>query len=228
MTATDIRRPRDPRFQRVSSASLTDAIGRRYPHRAHALGLTSPTPGRTLFGRAVTIRCLPRRLDIHDARRHNFARLFYEVVGGEHPLGAGRVLVISSSGCYDTSVAGGTKLSRLENHGLEGVLTDGRLRDFAELAGYSFASWCTGEAVQSGGDALIPCEGNVPVTIKDILILPGDYIFVDRSAAVVIPAADLDWILDEAVRIGEADRRSRDEIRREDPRDILRLSGDEQ
>ena len=133
---------------------------------------------------------------------------------------------MSSSGHYDTSVAGGTKLSRLENHGLQGVLTDGHLRDFAELGQYAFASWCTGEAVRWGGDVHMPCEEvNVPVALKNIVVVPGDYVFVDRCAAVVIPEADVEWVLDEAIRTEEADERSIDEIRRENPADILRRGG---
>ena len=120
---------RDPRLKRVTSASLTDAMGRRHAHRAHVLDFVSPTPQRILFGRAVTMRYLPQRMDIHDPQRHNFARLFYEAIGGERPLGTGKVLVMSSSGHYNTSAGGGTKLSRLENHGLQAVLTDARLRD---------------------------------------------------------------------------------------------------
>ena len=33
-------------------------------------------------------------------------------------------------------MGGGTKLMRLQEHGCAGVLTDGRLRDFDELARY--------------------------------------------------------------------------------------------
>jgi hypothetical protein len=32
------------------------------------------------------------------------------------------------------------------------VLTDGRLRDFDELARYDFAAYCSGEATRWGGD----------------------------------------------------------------------------
>ena len=34
----------------------------------------------------------------------------------------------------------------------QGVLTDGRLRDFDELARYDFAAYCSGEATRWGGD----------------------------------------------------------------------------
>jgi regulator of RNase E activity RraA len=44
------------------------------------------------------------------------------------------VIVLASNGYTDTSMGGGTKLLRLEQNGCAGVLTDGRLRDFDELA----------------------------------------------------------------------------------------------
>jgi regulator of RNase E activity RraA len=140
--------PKNPRNLRVSSASLTDALGRRRKHRAHVLDLVSPTPDRILFGPAVTMRYIPVRDDLEDSERHNFARLLYEGIGGEKPDGTGRVLVLSSSGHPGVSVGGGTKLSRLHNLGFAGIMTDGRLRDFSELAGYDFATWCAGESVR--------------------------------------------------------------------------------
>jgi len=39
----------------LKCADLVDAMGRMHRHRCHILDLVSPTPGRTLFGQAVTI-----------------------------------------------------------------------------------------------------------------------------------------------------------------------------
>ena len=49
-----------------------------------------------------------------------------------------------------------------EGHGLAGVLTDGRLRDFDELAPYDFASYCAGEATRWGRGEVTPFQANVP------------------------------------------------------------------
>jgi len=43
------------------------------------------------------------------------------------------------------------KLSRLQRAGAAGVLRDGRLRDFEQLADYPFATWCRGEGTRWGG-----------------------------------------------------------------------------
>ena len=52
------------------------------------------------------------------------------------------------------------------SQGLAGVLTDGRLRDFDELAGYDFAAYCAGEATRWGGDEVTPFQANVPVVMR--------------------------------------------------------------
>ena len=197
----------------LKCADLVDAMGRFHRHRCHLLDLVTPTPGRVLFGPAVTVSYFPTCSASLDPERYNLANLFYEAVGDE-PVG--KVLVLASNGYNDVSMGGGTKLSRLQRHGLAGVLTDGRLRDFDELAGYDFAAYCAGEATRWGGDEVTPFQANVPVVLKGVGVIPGQYIFADSSGAVVIPASHLDRVLAEARSIEADDARSRAEIARED------------
>jgi 4-hydroxy-4-methyl-2-oxoglutarate aldolase len=199
--------------QGLKCADLVDAIGRLHRHRCHILDLVSPTPGRVLFGPAVTISYFPTCSAALDPERYNLANLFYEAVG-DHP--EGKVLVLASNGYVDVSMGGGTKLSRLQRHRLAGVLTDGRLRDFDELAGYDFAAYCSGEATRWGGGEVTPFQANVPVVLKGVGIVPGNYVFADSSGAVVIPPGDLDQVLAEARSIEADDARYREEIARED------------
>jgi 4-hydroxy-4-methyl-2-oxoglutarate aldolase len=197
----------------LKCADLVDAMGRFHRHRCHLLDLVTPTPGRVLFGPAVTVSYFPTCSASLDPQRYNLANLFYEAVGDD-PVG--KVLVLASNGYNDVSMGGGTKLSRLQRHGLAGVLTDGRLRDFDELAGYDFAAYCAGEATRWGGDEVTPFQANVPVVLKGVGVIPGQYIFADSSGAVVIPASHLDRVLAEARSIEADDARSRAEIARED------------
>ena len=129
----------------LATADLVDAMGRLHRHRCHILDLVSPTPGRVLFGPAVTISYFPSCSAALDPERYNLAKLFYEAVGDEPE---GKVVVLASNGYADSSMGGGTKLSRLHVHGCAGVITDGRLRDLDELARYGFAAYCSGEATR--------------------------------------------------------------------------------
>lgn len=198
----------------VSCASLVDAMGRLHDHRAHLLPLVSPTPGRPLFGPAATITYLPYRADLDHPP--DFAELFYRAVGSQPE---GQVLVLSSGGYPDASHAGGTKLSRAHNHGLAGVACDGRLRDFAELAQFDFATWCRGEATRWGGDTVMPYAAGQPVALGGVCVMPGDFLYIDSSGGVVIPAADVRHVVAEARRIEDDDHRTAARIREEQPSD---------
>jgi 4-hydroxy-4-methyl-2-oxoglutarate aldolase len=194
---------------RIKCADLVDAMGRIHRHRCHILDLVSPTPGRVLFGPAVTISYFPSCSADLDPDRYSLANLFYEAVGDEP---AGKVVVLASNGYTDTSLGGGTKLLRLQQHGCAGVLTDGRLRDFDELARYEFAAYCSGEATRWGGDDVTPFQANVPVVLDRVAVLPGSYVFADASGAVVIPAGQVEDVVAEARRVAAEDAAFRDQI----------------
>jgi 4-hydroxy-4-methyl-2-oxoglutarate aldolase len=199
---------RDRALRRVASglrcADVVDAMGRMHRHHCHLLDLVTPTPGRVLFGAAVTISYFPSCSVALDPERYNFADLFYRAVGSEP---RGKVLVLASNGYTDVSMAGGTKLSRLQHHGLAGVLTDGRLRDFAELREYDFAAYCSGEATRWGGDRVTPHQAGVPVVLGGVGMLPGSYVFADDSGAAVIPEAEVEAVLESACAIQREDAR---------------------
>lgn len=204
----------DQWLERINTADIVDAMGRAHRHRSHLLDLVTPTPDRILFGQAVTISYFPSCDEALDPEEYSFGNLFYQAVGGEP---AGKVLVLASNGYPDTSLGGGIKLSRVQDHGLAGVLADGRLRDFEELARYDFATYCRGEATRWGGDTVRPFQANVPVVISGVGIVPGDYVYADPSGAVVIPAGEIQPILEEANRVKDQDAVYRDQIVGEDP-----------
>jgi len=201
-----------PSVEGLKTADLVDAMGRLHRHRCYILDLVTPTPGRVLFGPAVTISYFPSCTASLDPERYNLANLFYEAVGDEPE---GKVVVLASNGYTDVSMGGGTKLSRLQDHGCAGVLTDGRLRDFDELASYDFAAYCSGEATHWGGGEVTPFQANVPVVVSGVGVFPGQYVFADSSGAVVIPAEQIDEVINGARAVEAEDTRSREQIERE-------------
>lgn len=198
----------------VRTADLVDAMGRLHRHKAHVLDLVTPTPGRVLFGPAVTISYFPTCEQALDPEDYNFAKLFYRAIGND---GAGKVLVLASNGHPHVSLGGGTKLSRAHNHRLAGVLTDGRLRDFDQLAAYECAIYCSGEATHWGGAIVTPFQANVPVVLDGVGVLPGNYVFADSSGAVIVPQSQIVDVLEEAYRVQGEDARAMESIVVEDP-----------
>ncbi|MGI9539017.1 MAG: RraA family protein [Miltoncostaeaceae bacterium] len=207
------------RLQQISCSSLVDAVRARWSHPSYVLDLVSPTPGRVLFGPAITVAFMPARADLRHPVDHDFAANFYAALqdGGE-----GSVLVMSNGGHPDAALGGSRKLSRLNRAGLAGVLADGRLRDFDELAEYGFTTYCRGETVAQGGDVVMCHAANVPVEIGGVAVVPGDYVYADGGGAVVIPAPALDEVLDYAETREARDRASMEAISSEKAEDVMR------
>ncbi len=200
-------------------ADVVDAMMMTIQHRAHAIHLDSPDPRRVLFGPAVTISYMPVRQDLMDPEKHSLGPAFYRAIGDEDPTG--KVLVMASNGYAHASLGGGTKLSRLRNHKMAGVLCDGRLRDYEELNSYDFAVYCKGETVRAGGNEIQPYLTNVPVCVDGITVVPGDYVFAQGSAAVIIPAGSAEAILKKSRGIMEKMDRVKESLVNEDPQTVL-------
>lgn len=198
---------------RVHTADVVDAMGRMHRHRCHLLDLVSPTPGRRLFGPAVTLSYFPACRSTRPPERYSFKELFYQAI---EPGAEGRVLVLASNGHTEASLGGGTKLSRVEKCRCAGILADGRLRDFGELEHYDLAIYCRGETTRWGGDTVTPYEANRPVVIGGVAVCPGDYVFADTSGAAVIPAEDVRAVLHTAIQMAAADAEYLAKIRSED------------
>lgn len=186
--------PRRARAHSISCAAICDAMIARHRHRAHLVGLVSPLPSRRLAGPAVTMRFLPLRRDLV-GERHEFGALLREAVV-ECPDAA--VLVASSAGHPDGALAGGKKLARIRNLGLDGMVCDGAVRDFAEVDALGIGVWCRGEAVRNANDLLMPWEVNVPVEVGGLTVVAGDWVFADASGVVVVPADEVDGVLADA------------------------------
>lgn len=208
MAQDELRAARE-RALALGCAPLVDAMGRTHTHPAHLPAWQSPTPDVPLAGPAVTIGFLPTRDDLPGADR-GFAEVLAEAAQ-DAPDGA--VLVLSSGGHPGVSHAGGTKLARVPAHGLAGVLCDGLLRDFTELAALGLPTWCRGEAVRWGGDSVMPYVANVAVEVAGVTVAPGDFVYVDRAGGVVVPAASLGAVLDEAETVVADDARTVARIR---------------
>ena len=189
------------KLTRVTSASLADAVQKLYGHASHVLDLVTPTPGRVLWGEAVTMQFVPLRADVENAA-HDFAPNLERALGAQP---RGKVVVMACAGAPDAAVAGGVRLAMLERHACAGLLTDARLRDFHEVRAYSFAAYCRGATPRAGSlDAMVGAV-NVPVAIGGATVLPGDHVYADEAGAIVIPRGDAVRVIDAALEVEARD-----------------------
>jgi 4-hydroxy-4-methyl-2-oxoglutarate aldolase len=57
-----------------------------------------------------------------------------------------------------------------------------------------------------------PFQANVPVVLSGVGVMPGQYVFADRSGAVVIPDKQIEDVLADARSVEADDARYRDQI----------------
>ncbi len=200
-------------------SDVVDAMAMRFQHKAHVIHLDSPDSNRVLLGPAVTIGFLPVRKDLMDPERHSLGPAFYRAIGEDDPTG--KVLVMASNGHANTSLGGGTKLSRVQNHKLAGILCDGQLRDYEELNSYNFATYCKGETVRAGGNEIQPYLANVPLCVDGVTVVPGDIVFAKGSTAVILPVDAAESTLKKAREMMNQMDSAKDMMVGEDPRQVM-------
>lgn len=129
----------------------------------------------------------------------------------------GAIVVLASGGYRDAVAFGGNVVLGLKMHRCRGVVTDGGFRDrrdMDEMQMPVFASFVT--PVSSGGE-LVTMELECPVTMpgqasEAVVVNPGDIVMGDPDGVVIIPAASLATIVEDAEIFQEMEERTRRDI----------------
>lgn len=82
--------------------------------------------------------------------------------------------------------------------GVAGLVINGSVRDVQAIQEMGFAVFCRGVSIK-GTAKKQSGKINVAVTIGEVTIQPGDYIFGDVDGLVVVPAANLSSVLESAL-----------------------------
>lgn len=139
----------------------------------------------------------------------------YEV---ENSIGRDEVAVICMNGHRVGAVAGGFVVTQLRNRGAAGILTDGGVRDSAEIIELGFPVFSAVRTpANSAGRWAITATG-VPVHLPGLAaatveVRPGDFILGDRDGTVVIPQEHIEAVLAAAEELSAIERVIVEEIR---------------
>jgi 4-hydroxy-4-methyl-2-oxoglutarate aldolase len=96
--------------------------------------------------------------------------------------------------------------------GAVGCVSDGGLRDVREVEALGeFQYFCPGFVVSHGSPVIL--EINVPVQISGLTINPGDLLHGDVNGLLVVPDAVADRVIDEVMKVREAEKAMLDLVR---------------
>ncbi len=99
--------------------------------------------------------------------------------------GDGRVLVVDGRGSLRRALCGGNIAAEAHEYGWAGLIFNGAIRDSHEFAGLDFGVKAIGATAMRPRHDGIGMEG-VPLHMGGIDIKPGDYVYADRDAVIVL------------------------------------------
>ncbi|WP_419995608.1 RraA family protein [Streptomyces boninensis] len=166
-------------MKEIPTTTLAPLLGRP---QVMDIGIRPLWPSPRLAGPAFTVRCAPGdNLMLHAAI---------------HRAAPGTVLVVES-GDPDYALAGGNVCAVAHRRGIAGLVTDGVIRDLAEVRDLGFPVFARGVIPIPGKKAAVE-PLNVPVTCGGVTVSPGDVIVADEEGVVSVPAARADALEAEA------------------------------
>lgn len=111
------------------------------------------------------------------------------------------VIVVEQSSGIEAGCWGGLLTLGAKVRGVAGVVADGPLRDVDEAIAYGFPVFARSLTSRTARGRVVELGTQVPVRLGDVAVHPGDFILADRSAVIVIAAADIARVLDAAEQI---------------------------
>ncbi|GKX54482.1 demethylmenaquinone methyltransferase [Leminorella grimontii] len=110
----------------------------------------------------------------------------------------GDVLVIDCKGFIEAGVWGDVLTTQALKIGLAGIVVNGAVRDADAIAHLGFPVFSRGLSIKGTGKTQ-PGRVNVPVTIGDVTVSPGDIVIGDRDGVAIVPASSAERTLELAL-----------------------------
>jgi 4-hydroxy-4-methyl-2-oxoglutarate aldolase len=194
------------RLARLDACAVSDALDKLGLAGA-ATGIHRMSTDRRISGRVVTVKL--ERND--DAGRPAASRhLGTTAVEASQP---GDVIVVEQRTGIDAAGWGGVLSLGASLKGIAGVIIDGPTRDVDEARAHGFAVFARDHTARTARGRIVETGTNVPVTVGEIPVVPGDFVVADGSAVVFVRAQDIERVLDAAEAIAARETAMADSLR---------------
>lgn len=177
-------------FKSLPAANVADTMGRSCALSSE-IGLIGSPKQPIMAGAALTVKARPGdNLMLHKAL---------------DMAGEGDVIVVSNDGDRTHSLMGEIMAVYAQHtRKIAGLVLDGPIRDREELSQMDLFLYATG-STPGGPYKEGPGEVNVPISIGNVAVMPGDIILGDRDGVIVIPRKDAPEILEAAKKYAALD-----------------------
>lgn len=185
------------RFKGMPVANIDDSMGRIAAVHAAIV----PVGKGQLLGTAFTVR-VPQGDNL----------MFHAAMDLAQP---GDVIMIDAGGFEDRSIFGELMATYCKSRGIAGIVCDGAIRDSGELAAMENFPVYARSVTPNGPYKNGPGEINVPVSIGDKIVHPGDIIVGDEDGVIIIPQSIASEVADATQAIQEKEAKIMEHILRD-------------
>jgi 4-hydroxy-4-methyl-2-oxoglutarate aldolase len=166
------------------TACISDAFRKRQTLPPAIKPVWGP-PGR-IVGPAVTVKATP-----------GDEILALKAIEMAQP---GDVIIVAGADHELNCFWGGIMSNMAKARGVAALVAHGMIRDVAQCREAGFPIWATGVTPVAPNMDVPPGELNLPITIGEVTIYPGDLVVADEDGVVIIPQAQIAAVA-EAVKI---------------------------
>jgi regulator of RNase E activity RraA len=194
------------RFHALYTGALTDVLDRRgFVRQTLPPGLAPLEPGTRLAGPAFTVEGRPHPDHDYDTSIRKILAMLGDVPAGH--------IAVYQTNDRASAQFGELSATSLKARGCVGVVLDGGCRDVEYIRREAFPVFCRYATPQDCVPRWELTGTNLPVTIGDVLIAPGDWVVADHDGIVVVPRAVVDDVLAEAEDKVSTESEIRDAVR---------------
>jgi 4-hydroxy-4-methyl-2-oxoglutarate aldolase len=183
------------RLARLDACALSDALD-ALGLRGTVTGIPHRSGAVRIAGRCVTVK-LVAAADA-PARAGPPRHLGSTAVEAGGP---GTIVVVEQRTGLDAGSWGGILSLAAKLRKIEGIVVDGPVRDIDEAREHELPIFARALTAFTARGRVAEAGTNVPVTIGDVTVGPGDYVLADSSGIVFVRAGDSERVLDTAERI---------------------------
>ena len=191
---------------RLETSALSDVLeGLGFPKHVLHESLRPLTGQPRLVGRAACARFKLKDPDAPPAKSGDYFASVDELAA------PGTVLVLAIDGSASGAAIGGFMGREYQRRGAGGVVTNGAIRDAAELEGLRFPVFGAGVTPRNGAKHLEVDSVGEPVALPasvggDVIVAPGDFIVADPDGIVVVPSRIAHVVAEATAKLAEMEQ----------------------
>jgi 4-hydroxy-4-methyl-2-oxoglutarate aldolase len=184
------------RLARLDCCAVSDALDRLGLPGAVS-GIHRLTTTRRISGRVHTVQMV--RDDGTPSTRH----LGTTAIEASE---AGDIIVMEQRTGIDAACWGGNLSFGAKLRHVAGVIVDGPVRDVDEARDYDFPVFARQATARTARGRIREGATDVPITVGEVSVAPGDYVIADGSGVVFVAEAEIGRVLDAAEAIAAKER----------------------